>query len=126
MQCTSLFFLSFITTLLALALLFPPVVEGTVLRQIETVTQRASGGCTMREGPGDFSQNCIEVTYNGRRSYQVRGYIQAAKAPAFPATVCNVTVELFGQFADGTPYRASHLATECSAISLGASKNTVK
>lgn len=89
------------------------------------VAEYAKGGCTMRDGPGDFAQNCITIYYTGARVNKIEGGIQAAKAPAFPATVCNATFEMWGQLASGRTYRVSHPASECSAFHLGVTASDV-
>lgn len=83
------------------------------------VAEYSHSGCTMRDGPGDFAQNCFSVTYSGPAVHKLWSYIQAAKFPGFPATVCSATFEVSGQLANGTPYRSSKVVSGCGAISSG-------
>lgn len=99
----------------ALALSMHPVAD----RVVEPVAQYSHGGCTMRDGPGDFAQNCFTVTYSGPTVLKLWSFIQAVKYPAFPATVCEATFEVWGTLASGAPYRYSKVARGCSAISNG-------
>lgn len=100
---------------ITLALSVHPVGEPTV----ERAAQYSNGGCTMRDGPGDFAQNCFTVTYSGPTVLKLWSYIQAVKYPAFPATVCEATFEVWGTLSSGAPYRYSKVARGCSAISNG-------
>lgn len=90
-------------------------------RQVQNLAQYAYGGCTMRDGPGDFAQNCFSVYYSGATVQRLWSYIQAVKFPVFPATVCEATFEVWGTLASGAPYRNSQVVHGCSAISSGSS-----
>lgn len=87
--------------------------------------ERDRGGCTMRDGPGDYAQNCITVTYTGNTVNKIKGYIQAAKIDTAQPTICNITVEMWGTLADGTSFRDSGPVESCSVVSLGGSSESV-
>jgi hypothetical protein len=86
---------------------------------VRLAAEYAHGGCTMRDGPGDFAQNCFTIFYTGPVVNKLWSYIQSAKFPAFPATVCNATFEISGQLANGGPYNFSKAVQGCSAITNG-------
>jgi hypothetical protein len=87
--------------------------------EYRTVAASVDGGCTLRDVPGDLNQNCIRVDFTGNFVEQIYGYIQSGKAPMLPQTVCDITVEMWGQPMSGPPFRVSHQGAGCSEISRG-------
>jgi hypothetical protein len=80
----------------------------------------SAGGCTVRNGPAQFQQNCIQVDGAGLFVRSIKGYIQAASMPGFPGSVCDITVEISGTLAGNFPYFVSGQTDPgCSLLSRG-------
>ncbi len=105
----------------AAAVVLVAAAQSPVDHDVQEVAEYANGGCTMRDGPGDFAQNCFSVYYSGPRVHRLWGYIQAVKYPILPSTVCDATFEIWGQLENGIPYRYSQLVHGCSALTSGVS-----
>ncbi len=75
------------------------------------VQPHTASGCTTRNGPGDFNQNCIDVIGQGIFVDSIRGFM-ASSTDSAPVQFCNVTVNVFGTLTGGVPYNETGTA-EC-------------
>ncbi|MFD1833318.1 MULTISPECIES: hypothetical protein [Streptomyces] len=84
--------------------------------------------CTLAPGPGDTNDSCIQVWGDGTWVGEVEVWLSSSKYAfplpgLYPADVCNVKLDVWGQGKYGGHFEQTYTNTGCAKGTLGARFN---